>query len=257
MVNRLIRAFIKIAPALRKWLKPTLKGMALGALIFILSLVLFLAYGILPNRWYHIFYVYSNSMSPTIQAGDVILITPLSSTPAPGTIVTLSVDNYIVTHRFIGMLPDGKYLTRGDANYSLDEWGEAKVRMIGLYQGRIPHLGYLLAGLQKLVRVNGSGAWYMDQGTLLLQAIIPALEPTATEPPTPTVTPREILAPTQTDLPPIPVEDTLTPTPTPTGTDTPTPTPTPTPSDTPTPTPSDTATPSPTPTETPTPTDPF
>ena len=45
-----------------------------GLVIFLF--LLFIAYGTLPNRWYHILYVSSGSMSPVIQTGDLIIITP-------------------------------------------------------------------------------------------------------------------------------------------------------------------------------------
>ena len=162
--------------------KRGLKAAITGLMGLIFLFVLFLAYGVLPNRWYHVLYIYSGSMAPTIQPGDVIIIAPLPDTLEPGMIVSMSINNSIVTHRIVYLRPDGFFLTKGDANNTFDKWDNSKVKMIGLYKARIPYLGYVLASLQSLVRVNNSGAWFVDQENQPVQADlswgeIPTIQP--------------------------------------------------------------------------------
>ncbi len=151
--------------------------------------ILFISYGTLPNRWYRSLYVYSGSMAPTIQAGDVIIISPPPAELRTGMIVTLRVDEYLVTHRVTELQPDGTFTTKGDANIQADEWGHAKVKLVGLYRARIPYLGYGLTAIKNLLKVEGSGAWFLDREKLKLQASLPVrkLSPTVTQ--TASVTP--------------------------------------------------------------------
>ena len=123
-------------------------------------------------------------MEPTIRPGDLIIITPLPDTLEPGMIVSMSVNDSIVTHRIIYLQPDGSFLTRGDANNTVDKWGNSKVKMIGLYKARIPYLGYVLAALQDLVRINNSGAWFVDQANQRVQAYLSWEEIPTTQPET-------------------------------------------------------------------------
>jgi signal peptidase I len=199
-----------------------------------LGFVLFIGYGILPNRWYHTLYVYSGSMSPVIKPGDVIFVSPAPKTLAPGMIITMFVDENIVTHRVIDLRADGDIITKGDANNVVDEWGKARVKVVGLYRGRIPYLGYLFASLKKVINVNTTGAWFIDREIIplkvFIEAVIPETEKTLetpvvientllTEVPSVTDTPsNEITAtppvyPTVTQTSEVP-EPTLTPEPT-------------------------------------------
>lgn len=183
-----------------KWLKPVLELALLG-----LALVLLLvAYGILPNRWYQTLYVYSGSMAPTIQAGDVILITPPPADLQPGMIVTLQVDGHLVTHRLLALQANGKFSTRGDANLWVDEWGGANVKVVGLYRARLPYLGYILGGLQNFLRVNSSGAWFVDQERLAWQVQVGS--PTETETEVPCANAAGLLTATPTFLPETPLQ---------------------------------------------------
>ena len=182
-----------------KWLKPAAE---LTLLVLVLGLV-FIAYGVVPNRWYQTLYIYSGSMSPTFNAGDIILITPPPAELNPGMIVTIQVDGHLVTHRIIEVRADGKFVTRGDANLWGDEWGEqARVKVVGLYRARIPYLGYIFGAIKNLIPVNSSGAWFVDQKQLKFQVSIGSPKETETSIPcanvagvvtaTPTFTPETL-----------------------------------------------------------------
>jgi signal peptidase I len=180
-----------------RWLKPVFELSFVGLAL----LIIFIAYGILPNRWYRTLYVYSGSMSPAIESGDVIIITPPPAVPIPGMIVTLHVDNFLVTHRVIDTLPDGKFITKGDANIEADEWGGAKVKLVGEYRARIPYMGYVLATVQDLLKVNSSGAWFVDRELLKLKADFGKQKLTATKTPTRVPCKTEALSPNKTPAP--------------------------------------------------------
>jgi signal peptidase I len=180
-------------PRLRKWLR-TASDFGLAGLGLVLLVI---AYGLLPNRWYQALYIYSGSMAPTLQAGDLILITPPPAELNPGMIVTIQVDGHLVTHRVIAVQADGKFVTRGDANLWADEWGEqARVRVVGLYRARIPYLGYLFGAIKNLIPVNSSGAWFIDQKQLKFQVSI--CSPKGTETPLPIINAVLLVTPTIT-----------------------------------------------------------
>lgn len=217
MSDRRYYSSYKHAPLLKRWLNAIFDFSIAGLVLF----SLFIAYGILPNRWYHTLFVYSGSMSPTIKAGDVILISPPPLLPAPGSIVTLLVNDNLVTHRVIGLRPDGKFITKGDANIAPDEWGSARVSLVGVYRARVPYLGYVLAAIQDLLKVNASGAWFVDREIITLRASLRTL----VRIPSGTLTPTPLMS--VTPLPSLTLEQTGTPeTPAPTARSEPTSTPT-------------------------------
>jgi signal peptidase I len=130
-----------------------------------LILLTFIAYGTLPNRWYHILYVTSGSMAPTLSPGDVIVITPPPIRLEPGMVLTINVDGQLVTHRLLWVNPDGSLLTKGDFNPVPDDWGNARVRVVGLYRFHIPLLGYL-SNLTAYIHPAPTGAWLHDTGSI-------------------------------------------------------------------------------------------
>ncbi len=127
----------------------------------IIFFLLFLAYGNLPNRWYHILYVYSGSMSPAINPGDLIIITPPTKVLEPGMILTMRVDGKLVTHRLLGISSDGLVITKGDANKTLDSWDQGKLEIGGIVRGRIPYLGYM-SQIGGVFNQKATGGWYVD-----------------------------------------------------------------------------------------------
>lgn len=169
--------------------------------LLVLVCLLFLVYGLIPNRWYRILYVYSGSMAPAIQAGDLIVITPPPAQLKAGMVLTLQVNGSLVTHRLLAVEPDGRLVTQGDANNTPDAWGKGPVEVIGQVRACIPYLGYL-ANLRNLLNLPSTGSWYSSQQNLRLELeaggwITPTLTPT----PTLTLTPTVPLDLTATPLP--------------------------------------------------------
>lgn len=127
--------------------------------ILILSFLAMAAitYGVMDNRWYKVLSVDGGSMEPSINQGDLMVITrPL--TLEIGDVGVFQVNGRLVTHRVVGVEPDGRYVTQGDANPSPDRWDDGVVEVVGVYRFRIPLLGNLLS--------SGIGAWFVDSDTL-------------------------------------------------------------------------------------------
>jgi signal peptidase I len=140
--------------------RPARRVIANSLFWVVLAFTLFLAYGNLPNRWYHVLYISSGSMVPAIQPGDLIIITPRPVVLKPGMILTLSVNGHLVTHRLVGFGEFGEPITQGDANSVADHWDNAAVSVVGVYRARIPYLGYLAVLPGRLAAVLPSGAWF-------------------------------------------------------------------------------------------------
>ena len=99
--------------------------------------------------------VLSDSMRPTLRAGDVVVdrkIDPLEA--KVGDVVTFrspESGGKLITHRIVRMKTRGRTIefeTRGDANTGSETWSLPTSGTIGRVQYRIPKLGYLtnLAG---------------------------------------------------------------------------------------------------------------
>ncbi len=149
----------------RPWLarlRLTVELCAVGAALFLL----FIAYGTLPNRWYHTLYVYSGSMIPAIEPGDVIIVTPPPLVFQPGMIVTVNMGGTYVTHRIIALQASGLLVTRGDANPVQDQWDGDPHKVMGLYRLRVPYMGYLVEKMQRLMKMQGSAAWFLDSASI-------------------------------------------------------------------------------------------
>jgi signal peptidase I len=136
----------------KRW-KEGLYGMLDALGIFALVVLIIIAYGCTNNRWYRMLVVRSGSMAPVLNAGDLILISrPPEEILDPGTIITFRVGDKIVTHRIVQVTPEG-YITQGDANSVTDGWvvapqnGLGSTYIVGVYRGRIPHLGYVAGWL--------------------------------------------------------------------------------------------------------------
>lgn len=150
-----------------------------------LALLVFIAYGVLPNRWYRILLVYSGSMSPTIQPGDLIIITRPPEQIREGMVLTFQVNEQLVTHRLIGFKPDGQLITKGDANRVVDDWSGQKVSIRGVHRATIPYLGYIFTLPKNWLRILQSGSWFSSSAAIqavTFQTGISKLTPTRTPP---------------------------------------------------------------------------
>jgi signal peptidase I len=122
---------------------------AISTLLVIL--LVFLAYGSLGNRWYRVVTVEGNSMSPTLWFGDLMVVTPPPEEIPLNSIVVMSVEGSLVTHRFFGYDPDGRPITKGDANQVIDHFTNPSLRIVGICRLRLPGFGYPMLYLSQLL----------------------------------------------------------------------------------------------------------
>lgn len=109
-----------------------------------LVVVLFLLYPV-SDRLY---VVLTDSMSPTLQAGDAILIQPVSTPPEIGSIVSYDIQGKLITHRVVDI--EGNTLTtKGDANQESDPWTVPISSVVGMPRVRIPYLGHVIVLIRR------------------------------------------------------------------------------------------------------------
>jgi signal peptidase I len=136
------------------------------ALILVLLSTLLVAYGLADNRWYRILAVHGDSMAPTLWAGDAIVITRPPERIEPGMVLTFQVDGQVVTHRVVAIADDGGLVVRGDANETVDDWGDNDLRVVGIQRFRIPRLGaWLDRGADPLGAAPATAAWLSSRAT--------------------------------------------------------------------------------------------
>jgi len=95
---------------------------------------------------YNIYLVRSESMTPTINMGDMVITGPLggplNGELKPEAIVIYEHGKELVTHRLLSI--DGEALvTKGDAAEEPDPWSVSLSNVRGIYLFRIPYIGYV------------------------------------------------------------------------------------------------------------------
>ena len=102
--------------------------------------------------------VLTGSMEPTILTDDYIIIDRNATTDlSEGDIVSYysndpQIAGMVVTHRIVGILDDGRYLTRGDAN-TVNDPPVSREQIVGRYVGkaRILRLAASFGNIRKLI----------------------------------------------------------------------------------------------------------
>lgn len=102
---------------------------------------------------YRLFTVLSGSMSPTLNPGSVVLTAPADvSRLRQGDIITFKVvGTGLITHRIVMVKKEcrrASFITRGDANKSVDENPVSPDQIVGRVIFSLPYLGYLSAFAQ-------------------------------------------------------------------------------------------------------------
>lgn len=103
------------------------------------------------GRWQHLslLAVQSNSMQPTYQRGDAVLVQPLHRKPQIGEIVAYTSPNNpvaTITHRVVSLQSNGMVLTQGDALRQSDTpvaFNAVRGEVIGVIAGAGILLGWL------------------------------------------------------------------------------------------------------------------
>ncbi len=123
-------------------------------LIFLIIILAPLAYGTLNNRWYKVLAIDGNSMSPALEFGDLIVVTPPTETIPAGTIVTMNVDGSLVTHRLLTQYQGGLPETKGDANQTADNFSGSNLKIVGIVRLYFPNFGYPFLYFRSLLSKN-------------------------------------------------------------------------------------------------------
>jgi signal peptidase I len=171
--------------AARRWAGPTRRFAARALAWFTRGLVVvavlaFAGLAVGPHAFgYRTMTMLTASMSPSIDPGDVTIVTPLAiSDVTEGMVITYHVpvgDHQLVTHRVIAVEhgPDGSVTvhTKGDANEAADPWA-ATLEGDTAYQVRavIPEIGSVIQALRTPVvaHVLTYGATALVAGWLIL-----------------------------------------------------------------------------------------
>lgn len=100
----------------------------------------------------------SGSMSPSIETGDVIIVSRVNPDDLNiGDVIQYMADGYTVTHRIVDMYEtnEGKFfITKGDANELPDD-PVSEARVIGKVVFVIPKIGLFPLGMKKLLELWG------------------------------------------------------------------------------------------------------
>ena len=100
---------------------------------------------------YKLMHVLTGSMSPAIEAGDIILTKAVDFKDLKeGDIITFRVGyKTLITHRIVRVNNNGSFVTKGDANNTEDiDLKIDKTNIIGKYFFKIPRGGYILRFIQ-------------------------------------------------------------------------------------------------------------
>jgi signal peptidase I len=120
-----------------------MKGLKVFLVLFVpfLALTLFVVVstGVVP---YKVYVVHTGSMMPTIPSRSAVVVR--ENQYHIGEPVSFYLNGSVVTHRLVGINPDGTIDTKGDANATVDPWHVAKSAIIGGVVAAPAELGYWL-----------------------------------------------------------------------------------------------------------------
>ena len=95
---------------------------------------------------YNMYLVRSESMTPAIKMGDLIITGPMDGPikgeVKPGTIITYELENDLITHR-VTEINGTDIVTKGDATEGNDPWRVTMADVRGVYLFKIPSVGYI------------------------------------------------------------------------------------------------------------------
>ena len=98
---------------------------------------------------YGLYMVRSESMTPTINMGDLIISGPVNGEINEGDIITYELNGELVTHRVHST--GDTIITKGDAVEDPDPWTVKGSSIQGVYLIKIPYVGYATSFIQTKV----------------------------------------------------------------------------------------------------------
>lgn len=138
-----------------RWLLPLVHGVSTFYLSLMVWLVAIVAFGALFLGLEPIA-ISSGSMEPRINVGDVVLVDPAPGELGPGAVVTfddpVTTSDRLVTHRIEDVAPNGRFVTKGDANAVPDSTPVPRDAVEGAGRVLVPLVGRPVMWVQQ-------GAW--------------------------------------------------------------------------------------------------
>jgi signal peptidase len=109
------------------------------------------------SHGYRMYVVETGSMSPTFNAGDVVIDRTSHGGYEPGDVLTVQISaaGDLVTHRMTEVDAQGRVHTKGDANEKPDAWGLRPELVHGVVRHSVPNLGYLVVFMRQPEGVAG------------------------------------------------------------------------------------------------------
>ena len=95
---------------------------------------------------YSLYIVRSESMTPTINMGDLIITGPVNGEVSEGDIITYELNGELITHRVYST--GDTIVTKGDAVEDPDPWIVKDSSIQGTYVFKIPYVGYATRFIQ-------------------------------------------------------------------------------------------------------------
>jgi len=128
----------------------------IGTLLLIAVIATSIPLAIPTLLGYEIYNVTSGSMEPELPIGSVVYVQKVApETVQKDDIIAFSMDNEVVTHRVVeNRFVEGEFVTKGDANESVD-FRNARYRdLVGVVKYHFPYLGnYLMIYSHQLTKV--------------------------------------------------------------------------------------------------------
>jgi signal peptidase len=104
--------------------------------------------------------VTSDSMTPLIRSGDLVLLDDNAADLDEGTVIAFEREDQLVTHRIVDVWADGSYRTRGDANDGPDAEPIDPADVVGNGRLLVPVIGAPLVWVEQ-GRLPLALAWFL------------------------------------------------------------------------------------------------
>jgi signal peptidase len=146
-----------IEPRKRKMNKKLAGKIIIGLLVLILVGLGFIYF--MPG--FGLYLVKSESMTPAINMGDLIITGPINGEVKEGDIITFEWEGELVTHRVYST--GETIITKGDAVEDPDPWTVKDSSIQGTYLFKIPYVGYATRFIQTKI------GWFV---TIIIPAMV-------------------------------------------------------------------------------------
>ena len=123
-----------------------------------LVLGIFLIIWILKGLGFESYRVLSGSMEPTLVTGEIVLINTNNLNIKTGDIIAFQSGDHVVIHRIEEEMPNGAYITKGDANATVDLCPVEQWQILGtmwMKLGALTHIWLLFTSKDSVIILAG------------------------------------------------------------------------------------------------------